>query len=183
MDSIRFNTISEALYSYGASDLNEQILKTISLEELFVLCTSTTHSRTSFRAAWALEHILINNRPLLLQNKNITLCSYATVTNWSVLRSLSKLVIELTKELKKNSNFLDQEEESLLEKTFHILSNIDCPIAVRCNAYDILMALVPKHEWLANELCIQIQFDLERNSTPALSSRGMRILKKLKVRS
>lgn len=180
MDSIRFNTISEALFSYGASDLNEQILTTISLEELLSICSSLNNNRASFRAAWALEHILIGNRTLLVQQKPQLLYIYSTTTNWSVLRSLSKLVIELTKELKRERKFIsEEEEENLLEKTFQILNDVDCPIAVRCNAYDILMAYVPKHEWLAHELRIQIQFDLERSSTPALASRGMRILKKL----
>ena len=180
MDLIRFNTISEALFSYGASDLNEQILNTISLEELPSLCSSLNNSRTSFRAAWALEHILIANRTLLLQQQPQILYIYSTTTNWSVLRSVSKLVIELIKELKHERRLLsEEEEENLLEKTFQLLSDIDCPIAVRCNAYDIVLALVPKHEWLAHELRIQIQFDLERSSTPALASRGLKVLKKL----
>lgn len=180
MDDRRFSIISEALYTYGASDLNEQLLKTISLEELVFLCASTRDSRTSFRAAWALEHILIKNRDLLQQTTKKLIESYFTITNWSVLRSLTKLIIEITNESRQHSHSLsEEEEEKLLAKTFNILSDIDCPIAVRCNAYDIIFALIPQHEWLANELRIQIKFDLEKNTTPALLSRGLRILKKL----
>lgn len=180
MDSNRFQILSEALYSYSVSDFKEQLLATIPLEELLWLSLSPQDQRTSFRAAWALEHILMANDALLLQNKKQVLYTYYSATNWSVLRSISKLVMVLTKELKQQSHFLSaEEEENLVNKTFEILGKVECPIAVRCNAYDILLALASTQTWLVNELRIQIQFDLEKNSTPALSSRGLRILKKL----
>lgn len=176
MDKTRFNTISEALYTYGASDLNLNILESISLEELIFISRSTQDQRASFRAAWTLEHILLNNNKLLHQYQEELIDLYMVSENWSTLRSVSKILIRLTKELK----FIEEhKEEKLLEKTFQVLSDINCPIAVRCNAYDIIFALTPKYEWLTNELRIQIQFDLEKNSTPALSSRGLRVLKKL----
>lgn len=180
MDSNRFQIISEALYSYGASDFKEQLLETITLDELLWLSLSLQDQRTSFRAAWAMEHILLANKTLLLQYSKQVLHTYANANNWSVLRSVSKLVMALAKELKDNNGiFSEEEDESLINKTFEILGNLECPIAVRCNAYDILLALVGSQEWVAHELRLQIQFDLERNSTPALTSRGLRVLKKL----
>ncbi|ERJ59771.1 hypothetical protein [Sphingobacterium paucimobilis] len=181
MDNQRFQTISEALYQYGASDLNKDILKHISIDELICVSTSTENQRAAFRAAWALEHILLSSVDLLHRYQKQIATLYITTTNWSVLRSISKLLLELHKASKKGLDLPDEDnEEKLLEKTFQLLADTNCPIAVRCNAYDILLAFVVKHPWLAHELRIQIQFDLEKKNTPALSSRGLRILKKLK---
>lgn len=180
MDKLRFNTLSEALYTYGASDLNEQLLQHISLDELFYLTDSTQDQRTSFRAAWALEHILFHNRVLLQQNRSNVLDLFARNSNWSCLRSLSKLTIEILASIKQPSQSIsEQETEKILEKTFSLLEHNDCPIAVRCNAYDIIYLLQSKYEGLAQELSVQIEFDLEKNKTPALLSRGLKILKKL----
>lgn len=184
MDKIRFNTISEALYTYSASDFKTTVLKSISIEELIFISASTAVPRAAFRAAWALEHILFDSRSLLHEYQDQIVDLYLFSTNWSVLRSITKLTIELTKAGSKNAKLLSNEqEEQLLEKTFQILAAIDCPIAVRCNAYDILFTLTPKYEWLAQELCTQIDFDLEKNKTPALSSRGQKILKRINKRS
>lgn len=181
MDRARFHIISEALYAYGASDLNTDILKSVSLEELISVITSPIDPRASFRAAWATEHILIQSPQLLYKHRTEIIEAYLRSTNWSVLRSISKLVMQLTKPLQRDPSFLSEDNvERVLERTLNILSHRDCPIAVRCNAYDITFALTAKYTWLAQELRTQIQFDLEKNSTPALSSRGLRILKKLK---
>ncbi|MDR2285238.1 MAG: hypothetical protein LBE37_18645 [Sphingobacterium sp.] len=181
MDKTRFNTISEALYTYGASDFNTAILTSISIDELIFISTSTEVPRAAFRAAWALEHLLLHSPPLLHQYQGQIIDLYTSSNNWSVLRSITKLTIALTKANSKDTTLLsDEQEEGLLEKTFQVLAAVDCPIAVRCNAYDILFTLTIKHEWLAQELRTQILFDLEKNKTPALSSRGQKILKKIR---
>ncbi len=182
MDKIRFNTIAEALYTYSASDFKTTVLKSISIEELIFVSASTEVPRAAFRAAWALEHLLFDSSPLLHEYREQVIDLYLLSSNWSVLRSITKLTIELTKASSKDATLLsDEQEEGLLEKTFQILGAVDCPIAVRCNAYDILFTLTPKYEWLAQELRTQINFDLEKNKTPALSSRGQKILKRINM--
>ncbi|MFD2555632.1 hypothetical protein [Sphingobacterium tabacisoli] len=181
MDKIRFNTISEALYIYSASDFKTAVLESISVDELIFISASTEVPRAAFRAAWALEHLLLHSPALLHQYRGQIIDLYTSSNNWSVLRSITKLIIELTKTSSKTTTLLsDEQEEGLLEKTFQVLAAVDCPIAVRCNAYDILFNFTMKYEWLARELRTQIHFDLEKNKTPALSSRGQKILKKIR---
>ena len=177
MIETRFEKIKEALYSYGASDLNKNILENITLEELLHVASSTKDERAAFRAAWALEHVLLNDKILLQENQDEILQIYRVSNNWSVLRSISKMVMELTKH---SLHILSDEQiELTLNKSFHLMENLDCPVAVRCNVYDILFSFCQKEKWVAQELTTQINFDLERNATPALLSRGKRILLKL----
>lgn len=177
MNQNKFEQITEALYSYSASVLKEQILQIATLEELFEISLSTIE-RAAFRAAWTLEHTLSDDLVLLAQKQSSIIDLYHKSNNWSVLRSVTKLVMEIlcTNDI---YNLSADEEEIIINKTFAIVENKECPIAVRCNAYDILYALVIKHAWITTELKTQIRFDLEKNSTPALASRGNRILKKL----
>jgi hypothetical protein len=47
------------------------------------------------------------------------------------------------------------------------------------NGFDILYDLCPYFEGLSQELKVLIELNLEKENTPALKSRGVRILNKL----
>lgn len=179
MQQERINKITEALYSYSASVIKEGILQYASLDELFLLSLHPKE-RIAFRAAWAVEHVLLTKKILLEQQRNRVLSIFATSGNWSVLRSYSKLVMELF-ENTTLVNTIENEDEiaAVLNKTFTMLENSNCPIAVRCNTYEILLAFARNNDWIPLELTNRIQLDLEKNNTPALRSRSKKVLKKL----
>lgn len=178
MQQERIDIITEALYSYSASVLKEGILQYATIEELLELSLNT-NERIAFRAAWALEHVLLGNQNGFLEKYIDSILEvYKKSNNWSVLRSVTKLVITYLS-INKNKKLNDDDVELIINKTFDILENSTCPIAVRCNCYDILYLFYPQHNWIAHELVQRIQLDLTKQETPALTSRANRILKKL----
>lgn len=174
-------TRSAALLHYGAADLHpERIFKDISLEELLQLSVYASQERIVFRASWALEHILLNDHPLLLKQQDTIISNYLQIDNWSSLRSYTKLLMKLLEFNNTNKTTISTTaSEAILEKTFAIVDNIACPIAVKVNAFDILFLQCRSYKWLANELKLQITFALEKDDSAALKSRGKRLLEKL----
>lgn len=177
---INNHKISETLYNYSVSDFNENLLKDISIQELIDVVNNNINDRTTFRACWVLEHMLLRQPNLLKEYKIQIINIFLDSNNWSALRSISKLIMALLKNPLRYVFYRDKEIEGyLLDKTFSILSDKDCPIAVRCNAYDIAFMIGLEEEYILRELKTQIHFDLEKSSTPALRSRAKKILKKL----
>ena len=173
------HNISEALLTYGASDLSIDILKHCSLQDLLELSVDPKQARVAFRASWALEHILLKHTELFKGIIPTLLSNYTFTDNWSSLRSYTKLWMWLLSEKNTAYNITPEQEEQLLEKTFAIIEDSDCPVAVLVNAYDILMYLVPNHPWVAQELRLQLELSLEKEASAALISRAKRLFKKL----
>jgi len=177
MQQKRIDQITEALYSNSASVIKEGILQYTTIEELYELCLYPVE-RTAFRAAWCLEHVLLNaNKEVLLRRKMQTFQVYSDSSNWSVLRSISKIVMETLNLVVQALE--EKETELLINKTFDILEDSECPIAVRCNCYDILCTIAENEDWLISELRERVKLDLSKNVTPALKSRAKKVSKKL----
>jgi len=180
MDYQKIKNISTALYSYSAVDFDTDFTQKISIQDLIDVIHIDEDERASFRAAWALEHLLLKDINSLRKYKKEILQMYFASTNWSALRSLSKIVIMLLKNPLVYILYIDEELQGhLLDKTFKLLEDYDCPIALRCNAYDIVFMTGKEENWVLNELKTQIYFDLEKKPSAALKSRGEKLLKKI----
>lgn len=179
MQEERINKIAEALFQYSASVIKDGILQYASIEELFEL-SLYSHERTAFRAAWALEHVLLGNskKQSIQDYTDKILDIYCQSENWSVLRSISKVVMELLTILDIKT-LTENQTEDIINKTFNCLENSDCPVAVRCNMYDILFLFIKENSWLTTELYHRMQLDLSINDTAAIRSRSQRLMKKL----
>ena len=175
----RIQQITEALFNNSASVIKRGILEYVTLEELLDLSLHPDE-RTAFRAAWALEHVLLadGNKNLLPYYSSI-LTIYNQSQNWSVLRSISKLLMLILKDQTTLNSIQESDVENILNTTFGILEDQDCPVAVRCNTYDILCEFVYLHPWLAHELRQRMQLDLEKNEMPALKSRAKKVMQRL----
>ena len=176
MNQKRYQIIAEVLHDCSASFFNKDFLKLISIEELLDIVKNAKDKRIAFRAAWALEHIVLQHVDFGLKFCNELIHLYCTTNNDSVLRCLSKIIMLITKQ---NDNIKEEQTENILNKTFTLIEQNDCPVALRCNAYDILFNMTLKEKWIASELTIHLNLDLERNPSAALTSRAKRILKKL----
>ncbi len=179
MSEKKLAKFKEALIHFGASDLNESILKEIDLKELLLMSTEEAEPRLCFRSAWALEHILLKNPKLLEAVYKELVNNYKELNNYSSLRSYTKLIMWILSKENKNISLNTSELESILEKTFQIVELPDCPVAVRVNGFDILYRLIPYFDWVKNELKLLIEFNLEKESTAAMKSRGITLLNKL----
>lgn len=182
MDSIRIQEISTALLKYSAVDFNKDFLKTYPIQDLIKTLQYSKVDRVVFRAAWALEHLLLQEKQVKTEHQESILNFFTSTTNKSALRSTSKLIINWLNN-DNTSLFKNEEiESSVLNKSFELLENPETPIAVRANMYDLIFKLGKKEEALLNELKNYILFDLEKQNSPALNSRGKKILKTLKTK-
>ena len=177
MNAHKIKYISTALYSYSAVDFNADLLRKITIDDLLFIIHLNEDNKAVFRAAWALEHLLLQDPQLLAKYQVNIKQVYLQTKNWSALRCISKLLISILQ--KKSATNTTEIQGLLLDKTFDLLTHQDTPIAVRCNIYDLAFLLAQKEKWILSELKTQIYFDLEKSPTPALKSRGKRMLQKL----
>jgi hypothetical protein len=168
----------QSILQNSALDIYKTILQTHSSKDIFKLAQQTYDPRLAFRASWTLEHILLEQKDLLISHQTDVITLYASSNNHSSLRSISKLVIHLLQQ--RDQKITGQYRDDILEKTFQLAEKNDCPVALLVNCWDILFLLSAAEPWLRQELKTHITFYLERHATPATKSRGLRILKKLK---
>lgn len=145
--------------------------------ELLLAYSFHQDAQVAFRAAWLLEHVILEDPRRLQCIYPDLVAAVAKQKNWSCLRSYSKLLM-LGTNPKTGITATADEEEIILEQVFNWLIDEDCPVAVRVNCMDVLYALSSKHPWIKAELAAQINFLLQ-SPTAALASRGKRILKRI----
>ena len=163
----------------GASDLTIKLLDQYSLAELMAWSVDPQHSRLAFRAAWALEHILLDNPHLFTSLYPEILKNYSYTMNWSSLRSYTKLLMWILSDKNQAFTCTELEEEAILEKTFAVVEDRACPVAVLVNGFDILKAMIPNYPWVAQELQLLLELHLEKEPSAALKSRGHKLMKHL----
>lgn len=133
--------------------------------------------QVSFRAAWLLEHVCIQQPTLISSIYDTFIASVPKQKHWGTIRSYTKIAMLATDTKTAISHTVEQ-EEILVEQCFHWLIHPECPVAVVVNCLDILYNLREKNLWITDELKAQIQH-LLKNPTPALASRAKRVLKKM----
>lgn len=170
--------VLERLRAYPTSQFSEAFIRQTDISYLDLLEASMDkHQQTAFRAAWLLEHILLDH-PQLLSEFYTDFLRYVPVQqNWSCIRSYSKILMLATQ---RNSSIrhTTAQEELIIEHTFKWLIAPGAPVAGLVNCMDVLYNLSSKHPWVSDELAAQIKF-LLKNPTAALASRGNRILKRI----
>ncbi|MFZ4261235.1 hypothetical protein ACFRAE_04285 [Sphingobacterium sp. HJSM2_6] len=172
-------TNQEALLTSSASDFNTKLLELVSLNELLAWSLQEENPRLAFRSSWALEHLLLKNVQLFDGIHAQVIDGYNNLKNWSALRSYSKLLMWLCSKKNQQYTLSDVQEIALIEKSFFLLDQPNCPVAVKVNVMDILHLQIEKHDWIRNELKLLIELELEKGATPALRSRGAYILKRI----
>lgn len=146
---------------------------------VYSLLAYSYHSdnQVSFRAAWLLEHVCIQQPALISSICNVLINRLSEQNHWGTIRSYTKIVM-LATDVKTAIPHTSDQEEVLIEQCFNWLINPSCPVAVVVNCFDILYNLRKKNPWIEDELKAQIQH-LLKNPTPALASRANRILKRI----
>ena len=135
-----------------------------------------------FRAGWLLEAIAefdsARFAPILPQ----FLSKMAAQKNLSCQRHFSKILLIMTHPKAPSSYraaLLSTDRESIVETLFSWLIDPQTPVAVLANCMDVLYYLSKEFDWIQKELSLQIEFLMEQRNSPALFSRGKRVLKKL----
>lgn len=168
-----------ALLNHSAAGITDQTVHDFSIPQLIAWSRQLDDYRLAFRSAWYIEHFFLKDERLYALYGADIIDIYCNTANWSVLRSYSKLLMWMLSKKNKQFTLSEEQEERILEKSFVILDDSSCPVAVQVNVMDILADLIKKYDWIANELRIRIELALEKEATPALKSRGNRILKRI----
>jgi len=134
-------------------------------------------NQVSFRAAWLLEHVCIQQPALIVPLYDTFLIGLSKQKHWGTIRSYTKIAM-LATDFKTAVPQTRDQEEILIEQAFNWLIHRECPVAVLVNCLDILCNLRKNNPWISTELKEQIHH-LLKNPTPALASRAKRVLKKI----
>lgn len=127
-----------------------------------------------FRAAWVLDHLVRLVPDALNSLVPQFLSTYTQVSSQGSRRIFSRVLSVLDHgRVTSSPGFAES-----LECTFEWLIAPDCAVAVQANCLDVLYRYRNSADWISFELAAQIEFLLS-NASPALLSRGKRILKKL----
>lgn len=146
------------------------------ITEILILCDHQ-NKQIAFRASWTLEFIAYNDSKRFLKHLNDFIKLYPIITNQSVQRSFSKILMMLTREsIIKTENIDPHIFDECMSTTFDWLLNPKTALAIQCNALDVLFNLSHYHHWILDELKVILQDKLISNS-PALISRSTRLLK------
>lgn len=152
----------------------------ISKDELEVLkvlkfCLSD-QPKLAFRSAWLLEDVAYFHPDSFKIVVPEFLKAYPKIKNLSVKRHFTKILMLLTKSSEKSTHY---DFDECLETTFDWLLDKETPLAVQCNAMDVIYNLSYKDDWVLEELKNILEQKLITQS-PALISRSKRILKRYK---
>ncbi|HLS94413.1 MAG TPA: hypothetical protein VK017_02565 [Sphingobacterium sp.] len=138
-----------------------------------------TDRQVAFRAAWMLEHVLLNAPEQIPSVFGDLTTRLGEQKNWSAIRSFTKIGMASTD--RRNTIPYTQAQEAVwIEQCFQWLIDPSCPVAVVVNCLDILSNLSSRHDWVRDELAAQIHFLLNTTPTPALTSRAQRVLKRIR---
>src|SRR5690606_14831149 len=82
-----------ALLNNSAAGITEQTIATFSVSQLIEWSEQTADYRLAFRAAWYVEHFFLKETAFFSDYASDIIRIYCNTSNWSVLRSYSKLLM------------------------------------------------------------------------------------------
>ncbi len=151
-----------------------------SIPELIRLSLHSNYE-IAFRSAWIMEIVATMQQEHFNEHLNEFIKAYTVLKNQSCQRHFTKILMSVTKRQNLNDRLSGEDTEVIVETTFGWMIDPQTPVAVRVNCMDILYNLKDTDDWIADELCAQIEFQLI-NGTAALQSRGKKILSRLSKR-
>ncbi|NEM97299.1 hypothetical protein [Pontibacter burrus] len=155
----------------------------ISISELLELCFETANTSVAFRAAWVLENVETEHPEVFLPHLPAFIRSLPQQQNASCRRHFTNILLRYTNPKastpRREAWATIADREQVVETVFEWLILPETPIAVRVNCLEILLFLSTEFEWIKEELREQTEFYL-KDGSPAMQSRGRKILKRLK---
>ena len=136
-----------------------------------------------FRAAWILERVYSYHQKRFLPQIKYFLEKLPSQQNRSALRHYVKILAFMTNkkasvEIKTIINCYDT--NPIMEVVFAWLIDEKIPVAVKSHCLNILANLVPKHDWIKNELIETMEFLINKESI-AFFAKVKQIRKQLKA--
>lgn len=135
-----------------------------------------------FRAAWVLERIYSNHNERFLPHIIYFLQKLPAQHNLSALRHYVKILAFMTNKnasLEIKEIIANYNSDDLVEMVFSWLIDQKIPVAVKSHCLNILANLIPKHNWIKNELIETMEFLVDKESI-AFFAKVKQIRKQLK---
>ncbi|WP_295797289.1 hypothetical protein [Mucilaginibacter sp.] len=153
-----------------------------SLDDLIDI-TFYPDSMIAFRASWILENMLLADPIKYEPELEYFFLRFKQVKYHGPQRHYIKILMHLTDPkmnpvIKRKLETIDL--EPAVEQCFDSMIDPKAKIAVKVFASEALFNLRHRYDWVAEELANQIQF-LMRNGSPAIQSRGKKLLAMLFV--
>jgi hypothetical protein len=140
------------------------------------------HDKTiAYRSAWLLENLFLIDPTSYLTDLDYLLDQFKNVKYESCQRHYTKIMMHLTSpkspvEIKEKLAIIDL--EPIVEQCFDWMIDPKVLIAVKVFASETLFNLHQRYPWIKEELTNQLEF-LMRNGSPAIQTRGKKLLSKL----
>lgn len=153
----------------------------VPMVELHELCYDARDPKLAFRAAWLLEYIATHHPDRFIIVASNFLTRLPTQKNPSCQRHFTNILRRLThpRALRTYQDaLLSTDREQLVETIFNWFIDPRTPVAVQANCMDVLFQLSHEFTWIREELKLQVEF-LLRDGSPAIQSRGKKVLEKL----
>lgn len=154
----------------------------LTVEEVYRL-TFHKNQVLGFRAGWLLESIAESDPGRFAPVLPEFLSGLSGQKNLSCQRHFSKILMFVTDRKAPESyrNALAAaDREDIVETVFGWLIDPGTPVAVSANCMDVLYYFSKEFSWVGDELALQVECLMDRGNSPALHSRGKRVLKKLR---
>ncbi len=150
------------------------------LTDLIDITFHTDHN-IAFRASWILENLFLQKPECYIDDLGYLLSRIIDVKNESCKRHYAKIVMHITAakapvSIKQKLDVINL--EPVVEHLFDWMIDPKVRIAIKSFAAEALFNLRNRYLWVAEELANQIQF-LMRNGSPAIQSKGKKLLAQL----
>lgn len=135
----------------------------------------------AFRASWVLETITLSIPERLNPVLHLFLSDFPKQNNRSCQRHFTRILMTMQDKkapLSYQQSLRAADREALVTTVFEWVIDPETPVAVLANCIDVLYAFCAEFEWIREELGYQLIILMDRGS-PALNSRGKRVLRRL----
>ena len=135
----------------------------------------------AFRAAWILENVFLQSPLRYEDDLQYLISSIKDIKYASCQRHYAKILMHITDPdvpLIIKDKMQQMDLEAAVEQCFDWMIDPKVKIAVKVFAAEALFNLRHRYPWIAEELANQVKF-LMRNGSPAIQSRGKKLLRQL----
>ncbi len=166
------------LQKYELADISPLREKDVDLEKLLSLCVvEQTKNNLALHAIWFLEKYALAHTEDLPTIFHFLLDNRLRITIEGAQRILGNIYLQALNSSSYTTT--EDQEEELINCGFDWLTTPDKSIAVVANSIELLYFLSLRNDWIKKALESEISLLLERGTTPAIRSRGQKVLKQL----
>lgn len=176
------NAFASPLTKKDILTLSQKVGKQKAVPELIELCFLQQKPAIAFRAAWVLENVSLSYPEAFIPYFHTFIKRLPTQKNQSCQRHFTNILLQFCKPkatpLHKCALAAVPDQSLLIETIFEWLIFPKTPVAVRVNCLELLLFFSDTFSWVKEELQAQTEYYL-REGSPAMQSRGRKILKQL----